>query len=178
MFTALALVLAFLVVFKYAGAYSILEVWLLGCFTFGAVRYLGGRIFADLTVHRGIFHSVVAGLFFWFLTTTLGYAVFDFSRNLSWMLGLFVFIGYMLHLCLDEMYSVDFMNTRVKRSFGTALKLIDYRHAWTSILMVAAMLAMYFMTPSAASFRQTIFRHQVWHNIMQRFLPDGTWFRL
>jgi hypothetical protein len=178
MFTALALVASFLAVFKYAGTYSILELWFIGGFTFGVVRYLGGRMFANLTVHRGIFHSVAAGLFFWFLSTALGYAVFDFNRMLSWMFGLFVFIGYVLHLCLDEMYSVDFMNTRVKRSFGTALKLIDYKNAWTSVLMVVAMLLMYFMTPSAASFRQAIFQDQVWHNIMQRFLPHGGWFTL
>lgn len=178
MFTALALVLAFLVVFKYAGRYSILELWLIGGLVFGGVRYVGWRMFAGLTVHRGIFHSVVAALFFWFLTTTLGHYVFEFGRVLAWMVGLFVFVGYLLHLCLDEMCSVDFMNARLKRSFGTALKIIDYQNARTSVVMVVAMLVMYFMTPSSVPFTRVIFRGDIWQNIMHRFFPDGAWFAL
>ena len=32
-------------------------------------------------------------------------------------------MGYLMHLVLDEAYSVDFNNKRIKRSFGTALSL-------------------------------------------------------
>ena len=59
MFTALAMVLAFCVVFHRTATYSILELWLLGGFVYCAIRYIGWRLFAELTVHRGIFHSVV-----------------------------------------------------------------------------------------------------------------------
>jgi hypothetical protein len=31
-------------------------------------------------------------------------------------------IGYLTHLVLDEFYSVDLFNRKIKRSFGTALK--------------------------------------------------------
>ncbi len=34
-----------------------------------------------------------------------------------------VTIGYIVHLVLDEIYSVDLKNRKIKKSFGTALKL-------------------------------------------------------
>ncbi len=43
----------------------------------------------------------------------------------AWMAGLFVFIGFLIHLILDEIYAVDFSGARLKRSFGSALKLFD-----------------------------------------------------
>jgi hypothetical protein len=43
-----------------------------------------------------------------------------------------VFLGYMSHLVLDEMYSVEWHRGRLrfKQSFGTALKLVG--HKWWS----------------------------------------------
>ena len=33
-----------------------------------------------------------------------------------------VFLGFILHLALDELYSVDLMGRRLKKSWGTAMK--------------------------------------------------------
>ena len=33
-----------------------------------------------------------------------------------------VILGFLSHLLLDEMFSVDLRGTRIKRSFGTAMK--------------------------------------------------------
>ena len=50
-------------------------------------------------------------------------------------------IGAFSHLVLDEIYSVDFSGNqiRVKRSFGTALKLWDRKSPYTSTLAFVAM---------------------------------------
>lgn len=178
MFTVLGMLGAFLVMFGNAGRYSILESWLSWCFVFVLIRYFGWRLFADLTVHRGIFHTVAAALFFGFSAIALSYHLFDFSQILAWLVGVFVGFGYLVHLTLDELYSVDFMNTRIKRSFGTALKLIDYKNAKTSALMVGAAAAMYMLTPSAAPFMQVWLNHQTYQQILQRFWPEGMWFAL
>ncbi len=178
MFTALGAVVAFLVMFRHAGRYSIIELWISWSFAYGVIRYLGWRLFADLTVHRGIFHSVAAALFFGFASTTLSYYLFDCSQLLSWVVGMFLFCGYIVHLGLDEIYSVDFMNTRLKRSFGTALKLVDYTNAKTSTMMGGAAVLMYLTTPSAAPFTQALFGSETYQHILQRFWPTGMWFAL
>ena len=72
----------------------------------------------------------------------------------SWAIGFFLFFGYTIHLVLDEVYSADLLNSRVKRSFGTALKLVDYGNIGTSSVMVAAMLAAYLMAPSVESYTE------------------------
>ena len=41
--------------------------------------------------------------------------------------------GFMTHLILDELYSVDFRGVRLKKSFGTALKFWSTRGAWPNI---------------------------------------------
>ncbi|MGQ4810171.1 hypothetical protein NKDENANG_03620 [Candidatus Entotheonellaceae bacterium PAL068K] len=176
MFTALALVLAFTVVLHGAAIYAIVELWLLGAGVYILVRYLGWRVFASCTVHRGIFHSIVAALFFGFAATALSYTVFAFSPLRAWIVGVFLTLGYVLHLVLDELYSVDFLNQRVKRSFGTAVKLVDYRRVKTSVLMTAAMLLMYGMTPRATGFLTLLRSPQTYQSILDRFFPDGMWF--
>jgi hypothetical protein len=39
-----------------------------------------------------------------------------------------VVLGYVTHLVLDELYAVDLRRLRVKKSFGTALKM--FSHKW------------------------------------------------
>jgi hypothetical protein len=63
----------------------------------------------------------------------------------------------MIHLCLDEIYSVDLLNRRMKRSAGTALKIYDYKNYWTSVYMFALMLVVYLLTPSSKEFLDVIF---------------------
>jgi hypothetical protein len=67
MFTALGLILAFLLVFHKAYVYSLVELWLLAAFAYASVRYLAWDLFNRFTAHRGIFHSLVAALFFCWL---------------------------------------------------------------------------------------------------------------
>ena len=55
-------------------------------------------------------------------------------------MGLFVLIGFIIHLVLDEIYSVDVEGAVIKKSFGTALKLFDY-HSWRASGLMAIALA-------------------------------------
>lgn len=88
---------------------------------YGFVRFGIGYVFKRFTKHRGMWHSIPAALIaglavFWIgLTPDLGIRIFK-----SWA----VVIGFLSHLLLDEVYSVDLngRRLRVKRSFGTALK--------------------------------------------------------
>jgi membrane-bound metal-dependent hydrolase YbcI (DUF457 family) len=79
-------------------------------------------IFKKLTVHRGIFHSVPAALIFGLtIYILMGQRTDQIDLQIS--LGITGMMGYFIHLVLDEAYSVDFNNKRIKRSFGTAMSL-------------------------------------------------------
>jgi hypothetical protein len=86
--------------------------------------------------------------------------------------------GYLTHLILDEIYSVDVMDTRVKASFGTALKLFDYRHLGHSAVMAAAVALVFMATPPARVFVDNIASRELWTGLNQRLLPpDNKWFK-
>jgi len=65
LFSFFALVIAFLTLFSRAGVYSIAELSILWAVTYVVVRYVIFLMFARLSVHRGIFHSLLARGLFW-----------------------------------------------------------------------------------------------------------------
>lgn len=177
-FFFLALFLAFCVLFSFVAQYSILEMWILWVSIFLGVRYFGQLAFHKLAVHRGIFHSVPAGLFFGFFTAIVFHNVFGDKAAVAWLGGAFMFFGYIVHLVLDEIYSVDFDNNRIKKSFGTALKLFDFRHVGASIAMTAAMVLIFFATPPYESFVDIFTQNDVSAFFERRLLPEESWFGL
>jgi hypothetical protein len=179
MFSAFGVVLAFLTVFSKAGAYSIVELSLLWLFVYVVIRYVACRLFARFTVHRGIFHSLLAALFFWFLTTAVTYHVFALSPFHAWLTGCFVGLGYVIHLTLDELYSVDLMGASLKRSFGTALKVASWTNIKTTIVLgLATVCLLYFAAPRSDTFFRTLGNWQLYRNIQHKLLPKQRWFHL
>ena len=92
---------------------------LVGAVLYLAIRFGVGEFLRRYTVHRGMFHSIPAML-------------------IVGLLGLFDLLGqrgdrpllqgrgadgrFYSHLALDEIYSVDLRNVKIKKSFGTAIK--------------------------------------------------------
>ncbi|MEQ5803339.1 metal-dependent hydrolase [Halomonas sp. H10-9-1] len=102
------------------------------------VRHLAGALFARLTVHRGVWHSLLAAALCGLATTALSHRLMTQPDVLAWGHGLALSLGFVLHLLLDELYSVDLTGARIKRSFGTALKPLDWRSPGNSLVMLAA----------------------------------------
>jgi hypothetical protein len=94
------------------------------------VRYGLSAAFKRWSVHRGMFHSVPA---LWIA----GLAVYLVYPNANVPVRLFVaggaMIGFLSHLVLDELYSVDFMGVgiRLNKYAGSALKLSSASRAAT-----------------------------------------------
>lgn len=176
MFTVLALLIAFFAMFSQADNYAVIELWMLWGFCYAVVRYPLWQFFNEFTAHRGIFHSLLSALFFCFFTTIVCYQAFDFKAFLSWLVGSFVFIGFIIHLGLDEWYSVDFNNRRIKSSFGTAMKLWDYKRRNNSLMMGAAVFVLYLMTPDSSHFLSVWGDATTYQHIGERFFPSGLWF--
>ncbi|WP_088346421.1 MULTISPECIES: metal-dependent hydrolase [Rhodomicrobium] len=177
LFTGLGLVLAFVVLFNFKATYSIIELWLIWTAVFTLIRFGAYHLFHRTAIHRGIFHSLLAGLFFMALTTII--IAYGFGREpvVAWMAGLFVFFGYLIHLLLDEIYSVDITGARIKRSFGTALKLFDWNSRSSSALMAGALVACLMITPPSADFRHIMQPSVVSHFFRERMFPQNGWFQ-
>lgn len=85
------------------------------------VRFGVGAVLKRYTVHRGMWHSIpaaaIAGLVAFLICSCPEFEIRMFKVGA-------VVLGYLIHLLLDELYSIDFRRGRIrfKKSSGTALK--------------------------------------------------------
>jgi membrane-bound metal-dependent hydrolase YbcI (DUF457 family) len=93
-------------------------------FGYVIIRYAMSRVFKRFTVHRGMFHSIPA-LLIAGLVVYLGYHSTDHGIRL--LFGCGVMVGFLSHLVLDELYSVDIHGVKVKlnKFAGTAVKFMS-----------------------------------------------------
>jgi hypothetical protein len=147
-FSLLAVVLAFFVAFALIGRLRLLDVTLVWLATFLLVRYGFFEAFARLTVHRGIWHSWLAVALAALGTANVVHHLLGAAAWEAWISGGFVALGYLTHLCMDELASVDLWGNRVRRSFGTALKPFSLAAPWASLGMLSAVLALGYLAPS------------------------------
>ena len=178
MFAGLGIFFSFAVLVHAATELSIAELWMLWLGTLLLVRYGLHAAFHRLAVHRGIWHSILAGLFSAVATAIVFKYALGKHEGVAWLAAGFLFVGFLVHLVLDEIYSVDVMDTRVKSSFGTALKLYDRRHPGASAAMAAAVALAVFLAPSPRPFVEGLASRDMWAGLNQRLLPDNGWFGL
>ena len=123
LFSLLGAVVAFGVMRRTIGRGYDAEAAMLAAFgAYGAVRFVAPWFFGKFTVHRGMFHSIPM-LIIW------GEAVFLLYENPSVKVRLImaagVALGFLSHLILDEMYSVEWtgITVRLNQAAGSAVKL-------------------------------------------------------
>jgi len=103
------------------------------------------------TVHRGIVHSIPFGLLCVFLMAIATHRLLLLPAVEAWWMASFLGAGFLIHLSLDEIASVDITSARVKRSFGTALKLWD-RSVVKTIAVYALLFVAFSAVPSFVDF--------------------------
>ncbi len=167
-FSLLGILFSFLWIFSAENDLSIVELWLAGLGIYLIVRYPVWKAFNKFTVHRGVLHSIIMAVLVGLLTVLLCFYVFTRPPFVAWFIGLFVFLGFILHLLLDEIYSVDFMGHRLKRSFGTALKLYDTKRLQGNILILMAIAGSWALTPDVSAFIDTLSSIETYQLIWQR----------
>ena len=110
---------------------------LVGVYLF--IRYGLSNVFRRITVHRGMYHSIPAMLI-------AGLSIYLLEANLARYLRLYlaggVMLGFLSHLVLDELFSVDFMGLKIRlnKYAGSALKL--FSPSWIANLTTYGLLAM------------------------------------
>jgi len=149
LFLVLGAVVAILCMIQHVNRFSVLELLVFGAVLFVAVRYVLWGAFHHFTVHRGSLHSVIASVMFGVGAVVLCHRGWSFAVDVSWLAGIGVFLGCITHLLLDEIYSVDFTGARLKRSFGSALKVVDLVRWPGSLLVIVVTIASFVLAPPA-----------------------------
>lgn len=121
-FNCMALLLTIVIIVRLSHNHSLTFVWLIIVGVYLSLRWLALPLFKQFTVHRGSWHSLLAGCTLSLLVTDTAWHVIGVSDRFAWLLGIFLAIGYVIHLLLDEIYAFDISGTRFKRSFGSACK--------------------------------------------------------
>lgn len=174
-FTFLGIIASFAAVFALQEYLSIVELWLSAAVMFLFVRFPIWMLFHNFTTHRGAIHSLVAALMFALMVTSAAYHAFHQTALLAWLYGIFLFFGFIVHLLLDEIYSVDFMGNKLKSSFGSAMKVMDIGQ-WISSAIICA-LAGAFWLASPSTDELTVFTSdETLSKIKREMLPDDGWF--
>jgi membrane-bound metal-dependent hydrolase YbcI (DUF457 family) len=177
-FTLASILLAFLLMFGAARWFpSLGELLVIWIAAFLLLRRVLFALLGRLTTHRGIFHSIPAALFFTLLGATLGFWLWPLTPSESWLCGLFIGFGYLVHLLLDELYSVNLYGLRTRRSAGSALKFWYRKSPPASVAMYLAVLLLFPFAPELAALQRTLATHEVSQRIGERLLPQQGWFR-
>ena len=171
-FDAASLIVAFALIIHWRAQLSLLSLLALWLAAYGIMRYGIFALFTKLTVHRGIIHSIPYMAVLALGLVCVNAYVFNTSIILSWLYGLFLFIGALVHLGLDEAYSVDLLNRRLKRSSGTAMKFYQQqqRHYYVALYVLIA--AALFVAPPFTPFWQKVSDPITWWLFRQGLLPQ------
>lgn len=96
-----------------------------------AVRFGVGEIFKRYTVHRGMWHSLPAAATVCLLAFL---ACTDENIDARWYKASAALLGFMVHLILDELWSIEMRGgrMRLKKSSGTAIKFFG-KSVWGNV---------------------------------------------
>lgn len=171
-----SLLAAFAIVFGLATRFSLVELLAVWIGVFVGIRYGLLSMFTRLTSHRGLFHSVPAALFCGFATAAVSHHYFTLPALVAWMAGTYVTLGYVVHLILDELYSIDLGGVKIRRSFGTALKLFSRRSWRMSILLYGATALAFHLAPDFRPVSEVMVDRQAYRQIFDKLVPTEGWF--
>ena len=107
------------------------------------IRFGVAEVFKRYTVHRGMWHSIpaagIVGLLAFLVCSTENMIVRGFLTGA-------VVLGFLSHLVLDEIWSFEVRQgkLRIKKSFGTALKLWS-KSGWGNFSVYAKLAALIFL---------------------------------
>ncbi|RJS92420.1 metal-dependent hydrolase [Salinisphaera sp. Q1T1-3] len=141
-FTVLAVVAAFIALSIGRGYLSTMGVLCLALGLYIAIRDGVSVGFRMTTRHRASWHSLLATAGVTVATSVISYRFFAQPARAAWLDGGAMALGMVVHLLLDECFAIDLEGARLKRSFGTALKLFDYRRPIATVLMAGAAIAL------------------------------------
>lgn len=176
-FNVLAVFTGFMVVFAFGQRYSLTELVILWTACFLGIRYGVLSLFTYYTEHRGLIHSIPAGVAAGLLTCLLAHRLLGATALHAWNCGFFVFLGFMVHLLLDEFYSVNLFGLELKKSFGSALNLGSLNNPLGTVALYLAVLLLFYLSPPFNSFAKVMIESATYQPVLNRVLPSRGWFQ-
>ncbi len=171
-FGAAGILLGSLVMVALAGKVAILTMWVVSGGAFVMVRYPLQRLLAARTRHRGTWHSLLAALFAGLAAVVSASRLGRAPAAFSWLFGVAVSLGFVIHLLLDEWSSVDLVYLRFKASFGSAFKLVDRQALGAAVALVVGGLGLFLLAPVPGSVDDVLFNGHSAVVLRDRFWPD------
>jgi len=147
-YKVISLILPFVLIFNYANELPLLQILFVWIISTLAFYIIFTYIFLPLTVHRGIFHTVAMGIVAGELTSLFIIHILGIADKIAVLAGIYVVFGFLLHLLLDEIYSVNFLSVSLKRSFGSAFKIYDSGNITGSIIINLTAVTLFFTLPN------------------------------
>jgi membrane-bound metal-dependent hydrolase YbcI (DUF457 family) len=176
-FTLASIGLAFAVMFLLADVFpSVAELTALWLSVYLVFRWLVFALFTRLTTHRGTFHSLPAAALFGMLAAIAAERLLEQPALRAWLAGSFLSFGYLVHLALDEIYSVNLFGVRSKRSLGSALKLWSPDNFVASAFAYCACALAYLFAPDPAGFFHMTASPHTYTQIRTHLTPESGWF--
>ena len=179
-FNVLSLLMTIMLIFVKSSSYSLVEMFIVSALLFSAIRYAFLEFFRKISKHRGMFHSIPVALIWGIVVASLSQWFFDLNSLVSWVYGFMITWGYLVHLTLDELYSVDLGNRRMKKSSGTALKFGMFKTKEQKIqtaILYATIPLLFLVAPETDLLQTALFSHDAWLTFKDVLIPyDGRWF--
>jgi len=174
-FTLLSVFLSFIMIFSKAN-YSLIEQLILWLASFYFMKLIVMKLFIELTSHRGIFHSIPMGFLLGILGTMLLKTLFWIDSSIAVWSGFFITLGFLTHLILDEVYSVDLANKRMKKSFGTAFTFYKKNNVFGTFVLYFLIIALFQNIANYTIVTDTIFSQTFYINLWDNIFPQDRWF--
>ncbi|OLF39926.1 MULTISPECIES: metal-dependent hydrolase [unclassified Psychrobacter] len=171
-FNLISFVFAFGLVMHWRGELSLLALMVLWLAGYGFMRYVVFYVFTTMTVHRGVIHSVPYMAILGLALTYLSHDILHLPLTVSWFYGLFLFGGAMVHLALDELYSVNLSNMKMKRSSGTAMKFYQHKDKWWYLLLYVILVLLLYIAPPFDTFWQQVSDPAAWAKLKLGLWPE------
>ncbi len=179
-FNVLSLLMTIMIIFVKSSTYSLIEMLIVASLVFMGIRYALLEFFRKISKHRGMFHSIPVALLWGLVVAIVSQWFFDLNSLVSWVYGFMITFGYFVHLILDEIYSVDLGNRRMKKSSGTALKFGMYKNRKQQIQTIVIYLLipiLFSIAPNTELVQTALFSKEAWLSFTDIILPyDGKWF--
>jgi len=179
-FNVLSLLMTIMLIFAKSSTYSLVEMFIASAVVFVGIRYAFLELFRKISKHRGMFHTIPVAVIWGIVIAILGQWFFELNSLVSWVYGFMIAFGYLVHLTLDELYSVDLGNRRMKKSSGTALKFGMFKTKEQKIhtAVIYAVIPMLLMlAPNTEMLETALFSQDAWLTFTDVILPyDGKWF--
>ncbi len=179
-FNVLSLLMTIMIIFVKSSSYSLVEMLIVASLVFMGIRYAFLEFFRKISKHRGMFHTIPVAIIWGIVVAIVAQWFFELNDLVSWVYGVMITLGYLVHLTLDEIYSVDLGNRRMKKSAGTALKFGMFKNRQQQIhtaIIYTLIPLLLMIAPSTELIQTALFSKEAWLSFVDIILPyDGKWF--